>query len=261
MTKTFNSGLEIQPLFDPLGFKYGETCFGPTVETRKLDAIRKSLMDPNCTGPDIVYAIAMDVGKKEHQSLLKELHLLFGVVTYASGRLGNEPIRSQGHIHSRSAYAGGWSTPEVYEIWEGKAIIYMQETANDNPGKCYAIHAAPGDIVVVPPFWAHATISADSETPLTFGAWCNRNYSFEYDEVRAHNGLAWYPVYKHGQLTWQANKNYDRSGLIEKSPESYSELGIQQEKSIYSIFEEDPKIFEYVPRPYLIEKYWQNFIP
>jgi len=50
----------------------------------------------------------------------------------------------------------------------------MQETAEDQSGRCFAVIAQTGDVVIVPPYWAHATISADPEQPLTFGAWCDR---------------------------------------------------------------------------------------
>jgi len=185
----FNPGFNIEPLLNPLGFKYGENCFGPEVENRTIDSIRKSLMDPKCDGSDTVYSIAIDVGNVKHLPVLKDKMLLYGAVTYVAGKLGKEPIRSQGHIHRKSSHSG-WSPPEIYEIWAGKAIIYMQEYADDNPGKCYAVYAETGDVVLVPPNWAHATISADQSQPLTFGAWCDREYGFEYDKVRAHKGLA-----------------------------------------------------------------------
>ena len=70
-----NPGFEIKPTVNPMGFYYGEGVFGPKVENRTLDSIRKSLLDPNCKGPETVYSIAMDVGKNEHLELLKELHL------------------------------------------------------------------------------------------------------------------------------------------------------------------------------------------
>jgi glucose-6-phosphate isomerase, archaeal len=178
-----------------MGFQYGSNVFGPEVENRTLDSIRKSLRDPNCSGPDPVYSIAMDVGKKEHLPILKQHHLLYGAVTYAAGRLGEEPVRSQGHIHKVSSHSK-WSTPEVYEIWSGLAIIYMQETAQDNPGRCYAVMASTRRCGDSTPNWAHATISANPLKPLTFGAWCDRDYGFEYDDVRAHKGLAWFPVIK-----------------------------------------------------------------
>ena len=170
----FDKGIDITPVQSPMGFTYGAGVFGPEVEIRRLEDIRASLRDPQCKGPEQVYSIAMDVGKEEHRALLNKLHLLFGVVTYSAGKLGQEPVRSQGHIHKISPYSG-WSTPEIYEIWSGEAIIYMQEYAEDQPGRCYAVHAFPGDVVIVPPYWVHATISANPRLPLTFGAWCDRD--------------------------------------------------------------------------------------
>ena len=82
----FNPGFNIEPTTNPMGFVYGADVFGPQVENRLLKDIRKSLSDPDCEGPEVVYAIAMDVGKKIHAELLKERHLLYGVVTYAAGR-------------------------------------------------------------------------------------------------------------------------------------------------------------------------------
>ena len=133
------------------------------------------------------------MGREEHRAELQRRHLLFGVVTYAAGRLGEEPVRSQGHVH-RVASRSGWSPPELYEIWAGRAVVYMQERADDDPGRCFAIEAGPGEVVVVPPGWAHATVSADAREPMTFGAWCDREYGFEYAEVRARGGLAWFPL-------------------------------------------------------------------
>jgi len=162
----FYPGFDIKPTTQPMGFEYGADVVGPPVENRTLDSVRNSLLDPACDGPDVVYAIAMDVCKEKHIDVLQNLHLLYGAVTYAAGRLGNEPVRSQGHVHKISPLSG-WSTPEVYEIWSGKAIIYMQETADDDPGRCFAVLAEPGEVVIVPPGWAHATISADPNQPLT----------------------------------------------------------------------------------------------
>lgn len=257
----FNPGFEIEPVSNPMGFRYGAEVFGPKVENRTLDAIRKSLRYPNSKGPAIVYSIAMDIGKKKHLELLRKLHLLFGVVTFAAGRLGDEPVRSQGHIHKVSPLSG-WSTPEVYEIWSGKAIIYMQESAKDNPGRCFAVEAGPGEVVVVPPYWAHATISADPKQPLTFGAWCDRAYGFEYDEVRAHKGLAWFPVIsKNDEIVWFKNPNYMESELIVKSPEIYKQLGIEPGKSIYTQFEGNKERFLFVPHPELKTNELKGFVP
>ena len=190
---SFDPGLPLTALREPIGFAYGDDIIGPDPEIRRLDDIRASLMDPASDGPDDLYAIVMDVMKPEHRDDLVARHLLYGVVTYAQGQIGREPIRSQGHIHKVSPHSNT-STPELYEIWEGTAVILMQETDQDDPGRCFAVEAGVGEVVVVPPGWAHATISADPGTTMTFGAWCDRAYGFVYDGIRAHGGMAWFPT-------------------------------------------------------------------
>jgi glucose-6-phosphate isomerase, archaeal len=138
----------------------------------------------------------------------------------------------------------------------------MQETTDENPGRCFAVHARPGDVVIVPPNWAHATISASPDQPLTFGAWCDRAYGFEYDGVRARSGLAWFPLLNtNNQIVWVKNNKYKSPGLIEKAPEKYKRLGITEGVSIYRQFEENPDKFLFVPHPREAKDAWENFIP
>lgn len=257
---TFSPGFEITPNYEPLGFTYGESVFGPPVEKRSLDAIRQSLRNPECDGPEIVYSIAMDVGeKKDYQEIVKR-NLLYGAVTYTEGLLGDEPVRSQGHIHAISPSCNA-STCEVYEIWDGKACIYMQETAKDNPGRCFAVMAEPGEVVIVPPGWAHCTIVADVTTHMTFGAWCVRDYGFDYTDVRAHRGLAWFPIVKNNEVTFIKNLAYEACECIVKRPRQYIEFGIEKGISIYSQFQNNPDKFMFVSHPELAKEKWTNFIP
>lgn len=257
----FNPGFEIEVTSDSMNFEYGHGVFGPAPEYRHLDAIRSSLRDPSCSGPNPVYAIAMDVGKAEHRAELERRQLLYGVVTYAAGKLGSEPVRSQGHVHKKSSHSG-WSPPELYEIWQGRAFILMQEHAADEPGRCFAIEAGVGKTVVVPPGWAHATISADPQQPLTFGAWCDREYGFEYSEVRKRNGLAWHPLLTAEQrIEWVPNPRYQTQTLEVRLPRSYSDLGLDQCQPIYSLFEKNPEALQWISKPVLKEEVWRNFAP
>jgi len=258
----FDPGLDVRVTDNPLGFQYGPDVFGPTPEYRRLDSIRGSLLDPSCAGPDPVYAIAMDVGKRGHEAELRKRRLLYGIVTYAAGRLGSEPVRSQGHVHRASAHSG-WSPPEVYEIWRGRAIVYMQEFVADDPGRCFAVAGEPGDVIVVPPGWAHATISADSATALTFGAWCDRDYGFEYDKVRSRRGLAWYPrLDGDGGIHWHRNPHYLGGELCVGPPRDYGDLGLNQKgTSIYLQFEQNPGALQWISDPALRNESWVTFIP
>jgi glucose-6-phosphate isomerase len=258
---SFNPGLAIRVLADPLGFEYAAGVFGPQPELRTLDAIRPSLRDPRCGGPDPVYAIAMDVGKRADRAALEERKLLVGVVTCAAGRLGDEPVRTQGHVHVVSSHSG-WSPPELYEIWSGTAFIYMQEFVAEDPGRCFAICASPGERVIVPPGWAHATVSADARKAVTFGALCDREYGFLYDEVRLRNGLAWYATLEtDNQVKWRPNPHYREKPLEVRGPSDYSRFGLRRGVPLYSQVEQGFDRFQWVSKPGLIAALWKNFAP
>lgn len=237
-------GLNVKINSDDLDIKYGKQVSGPEVEIRTLNAIRSSLMDPNCQGPEKVYAIAMDVYRDEDRLKLDELNLLFGIVTYASGKLGEEPIRSQGHRHAISQSCNK-STPELYEIWEGEGIIYMLDEENM---VAYAVKGVAGDKILVPPNWIHATISGSSTQPLTFGAWCVKDYGFDYDDVRENKGISHFPVFEDSKLVWLENSNYKGIKLVKKAPREYTEFGITNEP-IYEQFKNEPEKFIFISNP------------
>ncbi|HEY1499304.1 MAG TPA: glucose-6-phosphate isomerase family protein [Acidobacteriaceae bacterium] len=259
-TVRFDPGLEIRLRADGLIFDYGDDVFGPAPEMRRLDDIRKSLRDPKCTGPDPVYGIVMDVGKSKDIAELKRRSLLFGAVVYASGKLGEEPVRSQGHVHAVAPHCG-WSTPELFEVWEGCAIIYAQESVEDDPGRCVAIEAGPGDHIVVPPGWGHCVINASEHERLVFGALCERQYGFVYDRVRAHGGLAWFPLVREGRIEWQANPCYAASSLDVRKARAYPELEIEAGVPIYRQFEADPERLQWVSEPARVASLWKTLEP
>lgn len=259
--EAFDPGFAIRADGSRMTFSFGEGTFGPEPERRRLDDIRKSLRDPGCTGPEVPYAIVMDVGRTCDRDDLVRRNLLYGAVVYAAGKLGAEPVRSQGHVHAVSASCG-MSTPEVYEVWEGEAVIYLQRYAQDDPGACYAVHALPGDVVVVPPSWAHATVNARPSEPMAFGAWCVRDYGFDYQGVRAHGGMAFFPlVGEDGSLTWEHNPSYEPANLVERGARAYPELGIDPEVPIYAQYVRDRDAFDFVPRPQLARDVWEGFEP
>jgi glucose-6-phosphate isomerase len=260
MQLEFDPGFDVRVAPDELAFVYGDGVFGPEPELRRLHAIQPSLLDPNCTGPDPVYGIAMDIGRKEDLPELEKRMLLFGAVVYAGGSLGAEPVRSQGHVHAIAAHSG-WSPPEIFEIWSGTAIIYMQERAEDRPGRCFAVTARPGDHVVVAPGWAHCVINAVRHQRMVFGAWCDRQFGFDYRGVRAHCGLAWFPTFNMAdQIEWTANLRYEESMLEQRAARTYPELGLNS-RSLYRQFIDNPECVMFVPEPMRAAPQWQSFMP
>jgi len=258
---SFKTGLNLRWNEVTRAFDYGDGEFGPAPEHRRLDAIRASLRDPDCDGPDPVYSIVMDVGRQEHLDELRKRMLLFGVVEYAAGHLGQEPVRSQGHVHAISPHSG-WPAPELFEIWEGRAIVYAQQYAEDTPGVCVAVEARAGDHVVVPPGWAHCVINADPDSNMVFAACCDRQYGFVYDKVRSHGGRAWFPILdEQNQISWQPNSRYQSSTLTQHAAREYPELALISKMPIYQQFSRDPGSLQWVSDPSRFAALWSSFVP
>ncbi|MGL5699607.1 MAG: glucose-6-phosphate isomerase family protein [Kluyvera sp.] len=251
--------LDMAIYHQPLGFRYGDDVIGTMPEVRSLDQIRASLRDPFCDGPEQVYIIAMDVARMQDRHELKNRMLRFSVVACAMGQLGDEPIHSLGHIHLASQY-NGEPPAELYEIWQGKAIIYMQESIRHEPGHCFAVIATPGEKVLVPLGWAHCVISASLDTPLSFSSWCGREYRVDYDAVRVNQGLAWYPLWQDNCIVWQHNMHYAPGRLHVVTPRQYREFGITS-LPIYQQFIDHPARFQFISKPRKEAIQWDDFHP
>ena len=123
----FDPGLKLSLAETELKFEYGEGVFGPEHEMRRLDAIRPSLRDPECDGPDPVYGIAMDMGRESDRESAQESDVAFWCGGVCEGPVGEEPVRSQGHIHAVAPHSG-WSPPEVFEIWSPERQSCMRSS-------------------------------------------------------------------------------------------------------------------------------------
>ena len=84
----FDSGLALGLEETTLAFEYGAGMFGPEPEMRRLDAIRASLLDPQCAGPDPVYGIAMDIGRERIRRRWKKRTLLLWRGSVCGGQAG-----------------------------------------------------------------------------------------------------------------------------------------------------------------------------
>ena len=89
-----------------------------------------------------------------------------------------------------------------------------------------------------------------------------RDYGFVYDGVRAHGGMAFFPLLRQdGGLDWLHNDAYTLCTLVRKPPEPYAQLGLRQDMPIYTQFVRDPDAFLFVSRPQLVQEAWKDFTP
>lgn len=180
--------VELDPSSLTLAFGAGVTTAPVTV--RRLDEVRSLLRDPAASGPDHLYTIYMDIRVPGRAEALRSLGLGYGAVVYNHGALGGEALRSQGHVHSAPA-ATGIAYSEIYEFWHGRGLVYMQDSATASVTDVIVVEAGPGDKVVIPPGWAHATVNL-GDSPMAFGAVYALEAQLLYEPLRKLQGTAHY---------------------------------------------------------------------
>ncbi len=115
---------------------------------------------------------------------------------------------------------------------------------------------------MVPPQWAHCVINADPARRMVFGAFCDRQYGFVYDEIRAHGGLAWFPVLdQREEIRWEANPKYRASEISVRTTRPYPELGLRANTAMYEQFSSDPESLQWVSDPARVRDVWTDFQP
>jgi glucose-6-phosphate isomerase len=173
-----------------LSLEFGSGITTAPVVVRRLDEVRPLLRDPGASGPGHLYTIYMDIRVSGLDAVLREHGLGYGAVVYNHGALGEEALRSQGHVHS-VAPDTGVAYSELYEFWHGRGLVYMQDRASADVGDVIAIEAGPGDKVAIPPGWAHATVNI-GDGPMAFGAVYALDAQLLYEPLRALQGTAHY---------------------------------------------------------------------
>jgi glucose-6-phosphate isomerase len=100
---------------------------------------------------------------------------------------------------------------------------------------------------------------ADPSQPMTFGAWCVRDYGFEYEAVRSHHGIAWFPKVVNGKVIFEANSAYQTKEIKILEAREYPEFGIEAGIPIYKQWKDHPNRFDFVAKPQVAQEIWNNF--
>ena len=97
---------------------------------------------------------------------------------------------------------------------------------------------------------------------MTFGAWCDREYGFEYDEVRARGGLAYFPLLgEDGALRWETKPALCRAAPRRAARARVPGAGAAAGEPIYRTFARDPDAVQWVSDPARMARLWKGFEP
>jgi glucose-6-phosphate isomerase, archaeal len=246
------SGLDIRLDPDRLGLSFGSGMGHLPGVHRTLDDVRSMLQDPSAQGPADLYTIYMDICRSEDLAALKAQGLLYGAVVYNHGVVGKERLRSQGHIHSE-APGTGMRYSEVYEFWSGRAYLYLQKECAADVSRVILVEVRPGDRVVVPSGWVHLVVTLGDEI-VSFGAWCARENRIEYEGLRALGGPAYFVL---ADESVAVNPRYHSVSAIEyRSPSEIPGFDLPADRPIYRAWQEDPRLFDFLPDPRLGRRRW-----
>lgn len=248
------SGLALQLNEERLALEFAPEVAHPEGEIRLLEQVRASLEDSQAQGPEHLYTIYMDIARRQDLPALEEQGLLYGAVVYNSGTVGQERLRSQGHIHSEKP-GTGLRYSEVYEFWTGRGLIYMQKECAPDVTKAIIVPVEAGDKVVIPFGWVHLVVTQGDDV-LSFGAWCARENILEYDKLRALGGPAYFFL-ADGSL--KKNPRYTTVPEVHYlTPKDLPTLGIPSDRPIYTSWQEQPELYKFMSSPELVGDIWTN---
>ncbi len=255
-------GIKLDEKTNALVFGAGLSKIVPGVRT--LENMKRVLLEPECEGPEKVYFM--------YRGLSEKGGIRFDITVIPAGFLGKEYVKTLGHYHppAESGLSGlpqmqkartpktpaehqkGVSYPEVYEVLSGQALYLLQKRKD---GKnlvledIILVRAKPGDKVLIPPDYGHITVNAGRET-LVMSNLVYSDFQSVYEPFLEAGGAGYYIVKgKSGGRELEKNKKYQRVPKPrEARPLAIPVLGLE-EKPLYLVFRQDPRIFEYLKNP------------
>ena len=217
-----------------------------------LRSMRRVLLDPSATSPEIPYCAFPDVVLRTDEGVFNELGVRHNLLLLRPGRVGPEFIKTRGHA---LLCAGGVRCPEAYAVLRGRALFLLQEhrqQPEEPAGRVRLadvrqIEALAGQKVVVPPTYGVVVINLGSE-PLALSnlmaaqAWPVHQV---YDRMR---GAAYYITERDGEMAAEPNRRYAEPlpPLREDAPLRAPDLGVVEEEPLYSAFVHRPERFRWL---------------
>lgn len=213
---------------------YGEGLNSQPILIRTPNEARAYFMDPKAKVSENLYYNYRDTALKKDQGKIKDSGFRYDVTVILPGRIGEEYIKSLGHIHPLKS-GTKVRFPEIYEIVYGEALFILQKMSNDfeKVEEVYLVHAKQGEKAVMLPEFGHVTVNLGKK-PLVMTNWVAASFKSEYEPYEKHHGAAYYLLDKAGQMEIVKNSNYQKVAFYrEVKPKSLSEMAAKFGKPMY----------------------------
>jgi glucose-6-phosphate isomerase len=221
-------------------------------EPQPLRLMRQVLLDRDATGPEVLYWRFPDVALPTDEGVFSERGVRHDLLMLRPGRVGAEFIKTWGH--ALTCGAGLWC-PEVYGVLRGRALFLLQEQAEEPAepvgrvalSDVRQIDALAGQKVIVPARYGVVVINPGSE-PLVLSSLLAAQSSRIHQVYHRMRGAAYYVTERDDEIAVEPNRRYAEPlpPLREDAPLRAPDLGVVEEKPLYSAFVHQPESFRWL---------------
>jgi glucose-6-phosphate isomerase len=212
--------------------------------------MRNLLRHPNYTEEETFYTFYEGVMKKKDAPIFQENMIRYDLIVVWPGLILDEYKKTSGHYHCKIP-GQEISYPEIYEVMQGSALFILQRcNTYGEIVEVFAVRGNPGDKLVIPPEYGHATINIGNE-PLIFADLVSSKASNIYGQIGENHGMSYYVLKDNNRgLRLINNPAYHNVGEIKLTDISENPaLGIWNDKPLYLEFVNNPSLFEYLNKP------------
>jgi len=253
------AGLPVIADNDALVPRFGAGVIATEPEVHLTGELNAVLLDPAAAGDDTrtLYSVCRDVAPEESVEAIRRARLVYVVLMLRPGRIGEEWTRTRGHINPL-APGTALPYPEVHEVWQGHALLYLQTAASDAPEDVVTVEMLPGQKAIVPPGWASLLVNI-GEIPLVCATWRARGSEPGYAALEALRGMAHYVLAgpEPGKWTFEPNTRYRTAPVPRRVPcPEMPEAGLRPGEPMLTTFRSNPEFFHYMKRPQDSDRLW-----
>lgn len=189
------------------------------------------------TAPNLeLYYMYKDLAETERDFMqIIKNDLRYDITIIKPGRLGKEFGKTLGHDHP-IVPGTDITYPELYEVLDGKAIFFLQDSENNKIKDAVAIKAESGDKIIVPPNYEHLIINT-GKTDLKICDWIYRSFKSNiYKPFKMRHGFSYYALKGLFGVKWVKNPNYESIPKIKSGkPNNFYKFNLHKDQPIYRL--------------------------
>jgi glucose-6-phosphate isomerase len=205
----------------------------------KLQEVLKGYPNLDAGDPDMYYMF-----RKVH----KKKGIRFDITVIPSGVVEGECAKTYGHAHPEAQE--GLTYPEVYQVLGGSAVFLLQKQNRDRSVTVVLLKARKGDVLLIPPNYAHITINPGKEM-LVLSNLVADEFESDYADFKKYRGAAFY-YSAEGNV--EQNANYVVKDVGRPKVADFNQKYGFSAGDLLAELESNPQKFAFLNKPSLLKR-------